>query len=103
MRSNQAPWLHGADTRARWCRCFAAPLIARPRWSCKIDLDSRLVELMWRSAVVGTYLAVSAGTLVSGCAATCVANPQKLPSLQPGMSYPEPSPATASPAQLVSA
>ena len=33
---------------------------------------------MWRSAVVATFLAASAGVLVSGCAATCGANPQKL-------------------------
>jgi hypothetical protein len=57
---------------------------------------------MWRSAVVGTYLAVSAGTLVSGCAATCGANPQKLASLQRGMTYAETSRVMGCPGQLVS-
>jgi hypothetical protein len=57
---------------------------------------------MWRSAVVGTYLAVSAGMLVSGCAATCGANPQKLASLQRGMTYAETSRVMGCPGQLVS-
>jgi hypothetical protein len=78
------------------------PLIARPRRSCKIHADSKLVDLMWRSAVVGTYLAVSAGMLVSGCAATCGANPQKLASLQRGMTYAETSRVMGCPGQLVS-
>jgi hypothetical protein len=57
---------------------------------------------MWHSAVVGAYLAVSAGMLVSGCAATCGANPQKLASLQRGMSYAETSRVMGCPGQLVS-
>lgn len=57
---------------------------------------------MWHSAVVGTYLAVSAGMLVSGCAATCGANPQKLAALQRGMSYDETSRVMGCPGQLVS-
>jgi hypothetical protein len=57
---------------------------------------------MWRSAVVGTYLAVSAGVLVSGCAATCGANPQKLALLRRGMSYAETSRIMGCPGELVS-
>jgi hypothetical protein len=57
---------------------------------------------MWRSAVVGTYLAVSAGVLVSGCAATCGANPQKLALLRRGMSYDETAAVMGCPGQLLS-
>jgi hypothetical protein len=44
---------------------------------------------MWRSAAVGMSLVVCAGGLVSGCAATCGANPQKLSELRRGMNYGE--------------
>jgi hypothetical protein len=64
-------------------------LIARPEWSCKIRVDSKKAEFMWRSAAVGMSLMVGAGTLVSGCAATCGANPQKLAELRRGMNYGE--------------
>jgi hypothetical protein len=57
---------------------------------------------MWRPAVACTFLAVSAGILVSGCAATCEANPQKLALLRRGMSYDETAAVMGCPGQLVS-
>ena len=57
---------------------------------------------MWRLAVVVTYLAVGAGVLVSSCAATCGANPQKLALLRRGMSYDETTAVMGCPGQLVS-
>ena len=57
---------------------------------------------MWRPAMVGTYLAVSTGLLVSGCAATCGANPQKLALLRRGMSYDETAVIMGCPGQRVS-
>jgi hypothetical protein len=44
---------------------------------------------MWRVIVAGTVVAMTCGSLLSGCASTCGANPQKLSALQRGMSYEE--------------
>jgi len=58
---------------------------------------------MWRLAAAGTALAIASGTLVSGCAVQCGANPEKLASLRRGMTYAETAKIMGCPGEQVSA